>query len=247
MISIKTPYEISLMRQSGIILQQTHKMLAPFIIPGTSTEKLDLLAQEFFRKNNVVSAFKGYRGFPKHICTSINEVVVHGIPSKKAILKLGDIVTLDIGINYQGYYTDCAYTYFVGNEFLTPPKIVALTKEALMQGLAQIKPGNHFSDISHAIETFAKKHQLGIVQDFTGHGIGASLHEEPYIPNFGPPHRGELLQKGMTFCVEPMLTLGSSEVEVLTDNWTVVTIDKSLSAHFEHTVVVTDTSYEILT
>ncbi|WP_349401758.1 methionine aminopeptidase [Candidatus Phytoplasma solani] len=246
MISIKTPYEISLMRQAGIILQQTHKMLAPFIVPGTSTEQLDILAQEFYQKQNVFSAFKGYHGFPKHICTSINEVVVHGIPLKTAILKLGDIVTLDISVSYQGYYADCAYTYFVSNACMIPPKLIDLTKEALMKGLAQIKPGNHFSDISYAIQTFAEHHNLGIVKDFTGHGIGKYLHEEPYIPNFGKPHQGDILKKGMTFCVEPMLTLGSPEVEILTDNWTVVTIDKSLSAHFEHTVVVTNTSYEIL-
>ncbi|CCP88096.1 type I methionyl aminopeptidase [Candidatus Phytoplasma solani] len=245
MISIKTPHEINLMKHAGLILQKTHKMLATFIVPGTTTQKLDSLAKAFYLKHNVTSAFKNYHGFPKHICTSVNEVVVHGIPTTKTILKLGDIITIDLGIYYKGYYADCACTYFVGDKTLTPP-LITLTQTALMQGLTQIKPGNHFSDISYAIQTFANQHNLGIVKDFTGHGIGTSLHEEPYIPNFGQPHQGAIFKEGMTFCVEPMLTLGSPEIEILVDNWTVVTTDKSLSAHFEHTVVVTNSSYEIL-
>ncbi|MBS2126322.1 type I methionyl aminopeptidase ['Fragaria x ananassa' phyllody phytoplasma] len=246
MITIKKPHEIMLMRQAGNILQQTHKMLASLIVPGITTHKINLLVQEFYQKNGVTSAFKDYHGFPQYICTSVNEVVVHGIPSPNIFLKSEDIVTVDLGISYQGYYVDCAYTYAVGSIVSQVQQLITLTQAALLQSLVQIKPNNHFSDISHAIQTFAKQHHLGIVKDFTGHGIGKSLHEEPYIPNFGEPHQGPILQEGMTFCVEPMLTLGSPEVQVLADNWTVVTIDKSLSAHFEHTVLVTAIGYEIL-
>ncbi|WP_341833526.1 Methionine aminopeptidase [Candidatus Phytoplasma asteris] len=246
MISIKTPHEIAIMKQAGKIINEAHRLLASFVIPGMSTFDLDLLAKNFYQKKGVISAFKGYNGFPKHICASVNEVVVHGIPSKKTILKQGDIITLDLGINYQGYYVDCAYSYAVGTVCQTTQNLLLFTQKALLQGLLQIKPQNHFSDISHAIELFAKKNNLGIVEEFTGHGIGTSLHEEPYIPNFGKPHEGEILQPGMTFCVEPMLTLGKPEIAILQDNWTVVTIDKSLSSHFEHTVLVTPKGYEIL-
>ncbi|MBP5835672.1 type I methionyl aminopeptidase [Candidatus Phytoplasma meliae] len=246
MITIKKPHEIMLMRQAGNLLQQAHKMLASLIVPGITTHKINLLVQEFYQQNSVTSAFKGYHGFPQYVCTSVNEVVVHGIPSPNLLLKSGDIVTVDLGISYQGYYADCAYTYAVGSIASQVQQLITLTQAALLQSLVQIKPNNHFSDISHAIQTFAKQHHLGIVKDFTGHGIGKALHEEPYIPNFGEPHQGPILQEGMTFCVEPMLTLGSPEVQVLADNWTVVTIDKSLSAHFEHTILVTATGYEIL-
>jgi methionyl aminopeptidase len=246
MISIKTTHEIAIMKQAGKIINEAHRMLASFVFPGISTFYLDTLAKNFYQKKGVISAFKGYNGFPRHICASVNEVVVHGIPSKKTILKEGDIITLDLGINYQGYYVDCAYSYAVGTVFPNVQNLLSLTQKTLLQGLLQIKPQNHFSDISHAIELFAKKNNLGIIEEFAGHGIGKSLHEEPYIPNFGQPHKGEILQSGMTFCVEPMLTLGSPEIEILQDNWTVVAIDKSLSAHFEHTVLVTPTGYEIL-
>ena len=247
MIIIKSNREIELMRKAGEILVKTRNYLEDFIKPGVSTSKLDNLAHDKIIELGGRPSFKGYNGFPGSICSSINEVVVHGIPSKKDILKDGDIITIDIGVEYKGYHADSAKTYPVGTISDELKKLLEVTEESLYEGLKHAKPGNYVSDISNAIETYIKPHGYGIVEDFTGHGIGRSLHESPYVPNFGPKGRGAILKPGMTICVEPMVNLGTKKVKVLTDNWTTVTKDKKHSAHFEHMIVITETGHEILT
>ena len=247
MIQIKSQREIELMREAGRILDQTRQMLKEHIKPGVSTYHLDQLAEKFITNLGATPSFKGYHGFPGSICASINEVVVHGIPSKKKILKEGDIITLDFGVNYKGYHADSATTYPVGNISPELEKLLEITEKSLYIGLEQAKPGNHVSDISHAIEAFIKPYGYGIVEEFTGHGIGRELHEEPFVPNFGKPKEGPILKPGMTFCVEPMINLGTKNVRVLTDNWTTITTDRKPSAHFEHMIVITESGYEILT
>lgn len=247
MIIIKSPREIEIMRTAGKILAETRQMLEPHIKPGITTAKLDKLAEEFIISKGAIPSFKDYNGFPGSICTSVNEVVVHGIPSKRTVLKKGDIITIDIGVNYQGYHADSAYTYPVGEVSKKVSELLRVTEESLYEGLKEARPGNHLSNISHRIEEFIKPYGYGIVEEFTGHGIGRTLHEDPYVPNFGAPNEGPILQEGMTFCVEPMLNLGTKHVKILRDNWTTVTLDRKYSAHFEHTIVITKDGYEILT
>ena len=247
MILIKSQREIELMREAGRILDLTRQLLEQQIKPGVSTLQLDALAEEHIRSLGAIPSFKGYHGFPGSICTSINEVVVHGIPSMKHILKEGDIITLDFGVNYKGYHADSATTYPVGQVSDEVQKLLEITEKSLYVGLEQAKPGNYISDISYAIESFVKPFGYGIVEEFTGHGIGRDLHEEPYVPNFGKPKQGPVMKPGMTFCVEPMINLGTKRVKILSDNWTTVTSDRKPSAHFEHMIVITETGYEILT
>lgn len=247
MILIKSEREIELMRKAGEILALTREMLERHIRPGISTLELDLLAENFIKSHGATPSFKNYHGFTGSLCTSVNEVVVHGIPSKKKILKEGDIITIDIGVNYKGYHADAAKTYPVGNIRPEIAQLLTVTENALYEGLKQAKPGNRVSDISHAIESYAKPFGYGIVEEFTGHGIGQSLHEEPYVPNFGKAGEGPILKKGMTFCVEPMFNMETKEVRILSDNWTTITLDRKPSAHFEHMIVITDDGYEILT
>lgn len=247
MIQIKSQREIELMREAGRILDLTRSMLEKHIKPGVNTLQLDTLAEAFIRNLGATPSFKGYHGFPGSICTSINEVVVHGIPSDKHILKEGDIITLDFGVNYKGYHADSATTYPVGKVTQEIEQLLEVTQNSLYAGLEQAKPGNYVSDISHAIESYVKPFGYGIVEEFTGHGIGRELHEDPYIPNFGKPKQGPVLKPGMTFCVEPMVNLGTKRVKILSDNWTTVTVDRKPSAHFEHMIVITETGYDILT
>ena len=247
MIYIKSKREIELMREAGRILDLTRTMLEDYIKPGVTTLQLDTLAENYIKSLGAIPSFKGYHGFPGSICTSINEVVVHGIPSNKQVLKEGDIITLDFGVNYKGYHADSATTYPVGKVSPEIEKLLDITEKSLYIGLEQAKPGNHVSDISHAIETYVKPFGYGIVEDFTGHGIGRSLHEDPFVPNIGQPKQGPVLKPGMTFCVEPMVNLGTKRVKILSDNWTTVTVDRKPSAHFEHMIVITETGYEILT
>lgn len=247
MIYIKSKREIELMREAGRILDLTRTMLEDYIKPGVTTLQLDTLAENYIISLGAIPSFKGYHGFPGSICTSINEVVVHGIPSDKQVLKEGDIITLDFGVNYKGYHADSATTYPVGKVSPEIEKLLDITEKSLYIGLEQAKPGNHVSDISHAIETYVKPFGYGIVEDFTGHGIGRSLHEDPFVPNIGQPKQGPVLKPGMTFCVEPMVNLGTKRVKILSDNWTTVTVDRKPSAHFEHMIVITETGYEILT
>ena len=247
MISIKSKREIEIMRTAGKILAETREMLKPHIKPGMTTAKLDQLAEEFIISKGAIPSFKGYNGFSGSICSSVNEVVVHGIPNRRTVLKNGDVIGIDIGVNYQGYHVDSAYTFPVGTVKPAIAKLLEVTEEAMYEGLKQAKPGNHVSDISHAIEQFVKPHGYGIVEDFTGHGIGKELHEDPFVPNFGEPGMGAILQPGMTICVEPMLNMGTKNVKILRDNWTTVTVDRKVSAHFEHTIVITEDGHEILT
>lgn len=235
------------MKAAGNILAQAHEMIKPHVKPGITTAKLDKLVHDFIISKEATPSFKDYNGFPGSICSSINEVVVHGIPSKKAILKNGDIISIDIGVYYQGYHADAAVTYPVGKVSDKVNDLLRVTEEALYVGLKEAKPGVHLSNISHAIEEFIKPHGYGIVEEFTGHGIGRSLHEEPYVPNFGKANEGPILEEGMTICVEPMVNMGTKSVKILRDNWTTVTIDRKYSAHFEHTIAITKDGYEILT
>lgn len=246
MISIKSQREIELMKVAGEIVGKTHLYLQQFIKPGISTKKLDELADEYIRQMDALPSFKNLYGFPGTICISVNEEVVHGIPSNRK-LKNGDIVKLDIGACYKGYHGDSAWSYPVGNISPEKERLLKQTEEALYTGLSVIKDGCHVGDIGYAIETFAKKHNLGVVKELVGHGIGTEVHEEPDIPNFGIAKTGPILKEGMVIAVEPMLNLGTANVYILDDDWTIVTADDKSSAHFEHTVLVTKDGYTILT
>jgi methionyl aminopeptidase len=247
MISIKSQREIELMRQASLILVKAREALHQMIQPGITTEALDQRAHEIITSLGGVPAFLNYEGYPKSICTSLNEEVIHGIPSASRILKDGDIVSVDIGVKYQGYYADSAATFKVGTITKTIQQLLDVCEQALYVGIHMAKPGNRVSDISHAIESFVKPYGYGIVESFTGHGIGRSLHEEPQVLNYGKPNQGPILKPGMTICIEPMLNLKSKEVRILKDGWTVVTEDLKPSAHFEHMIVITESGNEILT
>ena len=210
------------------------------IQPGISTAELDRVAETYIRKHGGLPAFKGYRGFPATLCTSINAEVVHGIPSKKRKLAEGDIIGIDCGAIVDGYYGDHAITFAVGSITEEAQQLIDTTREALYAGIAQAKIGNYLSDISHAIQIFAEQRCYSVVKVFVGHGIGTALHEEPQVPNFGPPRRGPRLRPGMVLALEPMVNAGTSDVQILQDNWTVVTADGRLSAHFEHTITVAE-------
>ena len=246
MITIKSEYEISLMREAGRIVFDTHQTLKPYIKPGVTTGQLDEIARKYIISRGATPSCLNYEGFPASICTSINDVVVHGIPGKQK-LKEGDIISIDICACYKGYHGDSAWTYNVGN--ISPEKAYLLehTEKALFEGLKKIKNGVRLGDISNAIESYAVNHRLGVVRELVGHGIGTNLHEDPEVPNYGKKNTGIVLKTGMTIAVEPMLNLGTRKVYLLDDDWTIVTGDKKPSAHFEHTVVVTDDGYEILT
>lgn len=247
MISIKSQREIELMKEAGRIVALAFKKIEEAIKPGISTYDLDKIAEETIREHDATPSFKGYNGFPGSICASINNVVIHGIPSKEIILKHGDIISIDIGACYKGYHGDSAKTFAVGEISEARKKLLEVTEQALYAGLAFAKPANRLSDISHAIEQYVINNGFSVVKDFTGHGVGRKLHEDPMIPNFGSPGFGPVLKPGMTLAIEPMVNMGSFEVEILDDHWTTVTRDGSDSAHFEHTIVITDTGYNILT
>lgn len=246
MISIKSDREIELLREAGKIVHETREYLRPFIKEGITTKELDTLAEEFIISRGATPSFKGLNDFPASICTSINEEVVHGIPSKRK-LRNGDIISIDIGACFKGYHGDSAWTFAVGDVSPTKKALMEHTKESLFKGLEQIKPGNRIGDVSHAIEVHAKKYNLGVIRELVGHGVGTSVHEEPDVPNYGEAHRGPVLREGMVLAIEPMLTLGRRDICILDDEWTIETIDRSPSAHFEHTVVVTKDGCEILT
>lgn len=246
MISIKSEREIELLRIAGNIVHETRMYLIPFIKEGITTKELDKLAEDFIRSKGATPSFKGYNDYPASICTSINEEVVHGIPSKRK-LRNGDIISIDIGACYKGYHGDSAWTFAVGEISPKKEELMKYTKESLFAGLSMIKPGNRIGDISHAIEEVAKAHHLGVVRELVGHGVGTSVHEEPDVPNYGPAGVGPILREGMCLAIEPMLTLGRRDVCILDDDWTIETVDNSPSAHFEHTIIVTKDGYEILT
>lgn len=246
MISIKTPREIELMRVAGEIVGDTHKYLIPYLKPGITTKKIDSLAREYIIKRGAFPSCYHYEGYPANICISINEEVVHGIASNRK-LREGDIVTLDICVCYKGYHGDSAWTYAVGHISDEKKHLMKHTEAALYEGLKQVKEGVHIGDIGNAIETYALAHHLGVVKELVGHGIGNELHEDPDVPNYGKKGTGPILKKGMVIAVEPMLNAGTADIYLLDDDWTVITADDKPSAHFEHTVVVTEDGYEILT
>lgn len=247
MITIKSPREIVLMKEASQILITARQALFEKIQPGISTEALDQHADKIIRELGGIPSFKNYEGYPKSICTSVNEVVIHGIPSGKVILKDGDIISIDIGVNVKGYHADSAFTYAVGNISEDATQLLEITEKALYIGIDEARPGNYVSNIGHAIENFIKPYGYSIVETFTGHGIGKELHEAPQVLNYGPKNQGPKLKPGMTICIEPMINLGRKDVKVLSDGWTVVTEDKSLSAHFEHMILITEDGCEIMT
>ena len=247
MITIKSEREIELMRQAGLLVSKMHQFIKPYIKPGISTLELDRLCEEFIRSNDAIPTEKGYEGYPASICASINDVVVHGIPHESDILKNGDIITIDVVIGYKGYQGDAAWTYAVGEVDSDKKYLMEHTEKALYEGIKMVAPGNRIGDISYAVQKYAEDHNLGVVRELCGHGIGREMHEDPEVPNFGIPNTGPRLKPGMVICIEPMLTFGKRDVYLLDDEWTVVTQDGSDAAHYEHTVLVTESGYEILT
>jgi len=240
MITCRSPQEIAKIQVSAQLAAATLQHITPMIQPGITTAELDRVAETYIRKCGGLPAFKGYRGFPATLCTSINSEVVHGIPSKKRKLVEGDIIGIDCGAIVDGYYGDHAITFAVDPITEEAQQLIDTTREALYVGIAQAKIGNYLSDISHAIQVFAEQRRYSVVKVFVGHGIGTALHEEPQVPNFGPPRRGPRLRPGMVLALEPMVNVGTSDVQILQDNWTVVTVDGRLSAHFEHTITVAE-------
>ncbi|GGK21114.1 methionine aminopeptidase [Caldalkalibacillus thermarum] len=246
MIVTKSKQELELMREAGRIVALVHQALQEVIEPGITTKELDALAEKVIRSHGATPSFKGYGGFPGSICTSVNEELVHGIPSERK-LKEGDIISIDVGANFKGYHGDSAWTYPVGKISEEDQRLLTITEQSLYKGLAEAKPGARLSNISHAIQTYVEAAGFSIVREYVGHGIGTKLHEDPQIPNFGPPNRGPRLKPGMVLAIEPMVNAGTRHVRTLDDNWTVVTQDKRNCAHFEHTIAITETGYEILT
>ena len=246
MIIRKSDYEIDLMRIAGQIVADTHKLLAPHIRPGITTKELDKIAEDFIRSKGATPSFLGYGGFPASICASVNDELVHGIPGNR-VLKDGDIISLDIGAEYKGYHGDSAWSYPVGQITKEAANLLKVTEESLYKGLEKATPEYRLSDISHAIQQHVEAHGYSIVREYVGHGIGANLHEDPQIPNYGLPNRGPRLKPGMVLAIEPMVNVGKRFVKTLSDRWTVVTEDRSLCAHFEHTIVITEDGHEILT
>ena len=245
MIPLKSEKDLEMLRRSGKILARILKKLQKVTKPGISTAEIDRLAEELVRKEGALPAFKDYKGFPATICTSINEEIVHGIPSER-VLKDGDIIGLDLGINYEGYFTDIAYTLAMGRVEPATKKLIEVAQKSLFVGIKQARVNNHLSDISFSIQNYVERNGFSVVRQFVGHGIGRALHEEPEIPNFGPPHQGAVLKSGMVFAIEPMINMGTWESEILDNGWTAVTKDRLPSAHFEHTVAITERGPEIL-
>jgi methionyl aminopeptidase len=246
MIIIKSEREIKGIKESSRILAETFEYINDIIEEGMETKDLDKRIEEFILKRNAIPAFKGYRGFPASSCISVNEVVIHGIPDGRKI-KEGDLVGIDIGVKYEGFYSDAAYTFGIGNLKEEANKLLNVTKTALFNAIPEMKKDNRVGDISHAIQQTVENAGFNVVRDFVGHGVGKNLHEDPAVPNFGEKGVGPRLKSGMTIAIEPMVNAGTYEVETLKDGWTVVTKDRRLSAHFEHTILITETKPEILT
>ena len=245
-ITIKSKSEIEKMREAGRLLSLVHDEMAKHVKPGVSTMELNRIGEDMIRSFGCIPSFLNYDGYPASICTSVNDRVVHGIPNKHDILKEGDIVSLDAGLIYQGYHSDAARTWMVGNVAPEVKKLVVVTQESFFVGIKLAKAGNHLYDISAAIEEYVNSYGFTCVRDLVGHGIGTSMHEDPQIPNFRQHRRGVKLQPGMTLAIEPMVNMGSWEVRILDDDWTVVTEDGSLSSHYENTILITDGEPEIL-
>jgi methionyl aminopeptidase len=247
MITLKSERELNLMRKAGSIVAQILQEMGEMVKPGVTTGELDRFAELRTQELGALPAFKGYHGFPATVCISVNHEVVHGIPSPRRVLKDGDIVGLDFGVIYQGWYGDSARTFPVGNIAADARRLLETTEEALKKGIDQCREGNRVFDIGHAVQNHVEPLGFSVVREFVGHGIGRALHEEPQVPNYGPKGKGLLLKAGMVLAIEPMINAGGHEVKVLADGWTAVTVDRSLSAHFEHTVAITPQGPEILT
>ncbi len=246
-ISIKSSREIELMRESCRLLSIVHKEMEEAIRPGMSTMDIDILGEKTIRKLGCIPNFKNYNGYPASICVSVNDEVVHGIPRKDRILQEGDIVSLDAGLIYKGYHSDAARTHAVGEISPEAKKLIEITRQSFFEGIKMAKDGNYLHDISNAIDAYVSQFGYGIVRELVGHGIGTKLHEDPQIPNFAQLRRGPKLRAGMTLAIEPMINMGRADVEWLDDDWTVVTEDGSLSAHYENTILITEDEPEILT
>ncbi|MDR0880837.1 MAG: type I methionyl aminopeptidase [Clostridioides sp.] len=246
MIILKTKKEIELLREAGKIVADTHEVLRQAIKPGLTTLDLDKIAEENIRKYNATPSFKGYGGFPGSICASINEIVIHGIPGSR-VLEEGDIISLDIGAYYKGYHGDSAKTHGVGVISEEDRKLIEVTRQSFYEGLKFAKVGFRLSDISHAVQVHAESNGFSLVRDFVGHGVGVDLHEDPPVPNYGPAGKGPRLKEGMVIAVEPMVNAGRHQVVVLDDDWTTVTVDGKKSAHYEHTIAITEGEPELLT
>ena len=245
-ISIKTPEELEVMLEAGSILSSVVAEVKCSLKSGVTTLEIDQKAEELIRARNVIPAFKGYRGFPGCVCLSVNEEVVHGIPGAR-ILKDGDIASVDVGIIYKGYYSDMATTVGIGTVSEELQRLMDVTVESLLAGINQARVNNHLSDISHAVQKYVEVNHFSVVREFVGHGIGKHLHEDPEIPNFGPPNQGPVLKEGMVFAIEPMVNLGMASTKIMDDGWTVATEDGKPSAHFEHTIAIGRDGPRILT
>ena len=246
-VTIKSKHEIQLMREAGKRLEDVHNQLAEIIRPGISTLEIDQFGEKAIRAYGCIPNFLNYNGYPASICVSVNDEVVHGIPKKNRILQEGDIVSLDAGLIYEGYHSDAARTYGVGKISDEAARLIRVTRESFFEGIKLAQPGNHLFDISEAIQNHVESNGFSIVRDLVGHGIGTHLHEDPQIPNFKEKRKGMKLRPGMTLAIEPMVNEGTFEVEWLDDDWTVVTADGSLAAHYENTIAITEDGYEILT
>ena len=246
MITIKSPREIELLRIAGNVVYQTHQYIKDFVKPGITTKELDKLCEDFIRSKGCTPSFKGCEGFPNAVCTSVNDCIVHGIPSDYK-LKEGDIITLDIGACYKGYHGDSGWTYAVGEISENDKYLMDHTKEALYEGIKEAVIGNRVGDIGYAVEKYAKEHNLGVVKEFVGHGVGTEVHEDPDVPNYGKKGTGPRLKEGMVIAIEPMLTFGSEEIDVDDNGLTAYTLDGSNAAHYEHTIAISSDGPIILT
>jgi methionyl aminopeptidase len=247
MLILKSPQEIEIIRKASLIVANALEHIRGLVRAGVNTHHLDEVAERFILAAGAKPAFKGYRGYPKTLCTSVNDEIIHGIPSKNVVLKQGDIVSIDVGALIDGFYGDAAITLPVGEITPAAERLMKATEEALFRGIAQAMPGNHLYDISHAVQTHVEAKGYSVVRDFVGHGIGRNLHEDPQIPNFGDPGKGPKLKPGMVLAIEPMVNAGGSATILREDNWTAVTADGSLSAHFEHTIAIMPDGPWILT
>ena len=247
MIVLKTSREISIIREAGKISQKALQLAGEAVEPGVSTWEIDRIAREYIEKSGAIPSSLNYDGFPASTCISVNEVVVHGIPSKSHILKKGDIVDIDLTVCYEGFNADNAWTFPCGEVSPEAQALLETTEQALYRGIEQARPGNRVGDIGHAVQAYAEARNYSVVREFVGHGVGANMHEDPSVPNYGTPGRGVRLLPGMVIAIEPMINAGGADVKILPDGWTTVTRDGSLSAHFEHTVAITPDGPVILT
>ncbi len=245
-IIIKSDEEIAIMRHAGSVVARTLRRLVEELRPGLVVKELDKIVRREFDKHKVIPTFLGYHGYPATVCVSVNDEIVHGIPGRR-VIEDGDVVSLDLGCTYEGFVADSALTVIVGAPKPGTERLVDVTRESLDEGIRQARPGNRLGAISHAIQTYVESRGFGVVREYVGHGVGRQMHEEPQVPNYGPPDRGPLLKKGMVLALEPMVTMGDWRTRQMEDNWTVKTVDGSLAAHFEHTIAITDGEARVLT